>query len=640
MDDVHDYEYYEARAEDVKLEVITSDKHNADILARLRENDPEFKHIVFTLSGYYGKINFVVRERDDLGWLGYFVGKSEQLKELYIESFPVNNFNLNAFSEGLGHNRSIQCLHIRRDLGKSVQSFVPFLRNNDNLRILNFKYFDVNLQCARNIGLLLSQKSSLKRLNFDDISLDDEGLVQIAAALKSQPQIEELLLRSNNIVRDGYVALGRALERCLGLRELQLWTDFEREHDDNSENWLDTLAEGLKHCHNLTSLDLEGNQMKDGSRSLSTLFQSDNCRLERLGLGQMDIGDDGMTILATGLASLPSLRRLILRDNSIGDQGLQALVGALAGSGCNIEVLDLSVNDLMESVSGMRMLTGNELTESVSGMRALGTLVRRSTSMQSLSLSDNFLTDEGLQSFVESMANCCNLVNLYLSRNNSITGNGLASLSSLFQAERCSLCTLVVGGINIGDDGAAALANGLIWNKSLNTLRFNVSSITARGWAAFARLLCDTSSVNDTYLSNHTLEEIWDYARGIPCTPQDEDILQYLKWNKSLKQAAAICKILHSHPDIDIKPLFEFNLKCLPLVVAWLEKAMPYLRNMNTPNTYESTEYFQCRQLSAVYKFIRGMPLLVVDGYHMEKTKDKDIQSDAKKKRKFDLILK
>ena len=560
-----------------------------------------------------------------MGWLGYFVGRSEQLKVLYIESFPVNNFNLNAFSEGLGYNRSIQCLHIRRDLGKSVQSFVPFLRNNDNLLHLNFKFFDVNLQCARNIGLLLSQKSSLKRLNFDDISLDDEGLVQIAAALKSQPQIEELLLKSNSLVRDGYVALGRALERCLGLRELQLWTDFEREHDDNSENWLDTLAEGLKHCHNLTSLDLEGNQMKDGSRSLSKLFQSDNCRLERLELGQMDIGDDGLTILATGLASLPSLRRLDLSDNSIGDQGFQALVGALAGSGCNLEELDL---------------TGNELTESVSGMRALGTLVRRSTSMQSLFLCDNFLTDDMLQSFVEGMANCCSLTNLYLPRNRLITANGLASLSSLFQAERCSLCTLVVGGINIGDDGAAALANGLIGNKSLNTLRFNVSSITARGWAAFARLLCDTSSVNNTYLSNHTLEEIWDYARGIPCTPQDEDIVQYLKWNKSLKQAAAICKILHSHPDIDIKPLFEFNLKCLPLVVAWHEKAMPYLRNMNTPNTYESTEYFQCRQLSSVYKFVRGMPQLVIDGYHMDMEKTKDIQSDAKKrKRKFDLTL-
>ena len=39
---VRDYEYYEARAKDVKLEDITSDEHSADVLARLRDNDPEF----------------------------------------------------------------------------------------------------------------------------------------------------------------------------------------------------------------------------------------------------------------------------------------------------------------------------------------------------------------------------------------------------------------------------------------------------------------------------------------------------------------------------------------------------------------------------------------------------------------------
>ena len=88
------------------------------------------------------------------------------------------------------------------------------------------------------------------------------------------------------------------------------------------------------------------------------------------------------------------------------------------------------------------------------------------------------------------------------------------------------------------------------------------SSITAKGWAAFSKLLCDTSSVNNTNLSNHTLLEI-----GWCDTPQD--IVQYLELNKLQNQAAAICKILQCHPDIDITPLFEVNLKCLPLAVEW-----------------------------------------------------------------------
>ena len=618
--EVQDYEYYEARAKGVKLKDITSSKKNADILARLRDNDPKFPRIHLTFPQQYrgGRINFgdfVVREGDHSGWMGYFVGKSKKLKTLNIYNCFQENGDLNAFLRGLGHNRSIQELHISVNLGESFKILTPFLRNNDNLRNLNFRfsYLNAGVQCARNIALLLSQKSFLKHLNFDDIDLDDVGLVEIAAALKSQPQIEELCFNSSKIVRDGYVALGNALECCPSLKVLQLWVDSDIEDDDNSNDWLDSLAAGLKHCHNLTLLSLQGNQMKEGSRSLSTFFQSDNCRLEHLFLGNMNIDSDGARTLAAGLASLPSLKRLDLSENSIGDQGLKAVAEGLVG--CNLEELYLS---------------DNELADSVSGLISLGMLMGKTSSMKKLCLYNSSLTDEGLQSFVEGMSNCCNLTKLDLPWNRLITANGLASLSSLFRAEQCSLRILDLYGIHLGDDGAAVLANGLVGNKSLTNLYFNFSGITERGWAAFSRLLCNTSSVNDTYLSNHTLERISEVSWGMRAPPSD--IEDYLHLNKSYNQAAAISKIVDSHPDIDVTPLFEFNLKCLPLVVAWLEEAKSYVSNVN-----ESIKVFQCRQLSAVYKFIRGMPLLAANGYRGQKAKD--IQSDGKKKRKFDLTL-
>ena len=97
------------------------------------------------------------------------------------------------------------------------------------------------------------------------------------------------------------------------------------------------------------------------------------------------------------------------------------------------------------------------------------------------------------------------------------------------------------------------------------------------------------------------------------------DIVQYLKWNNNLnlkwnnnlKHAAAIFKILHCHPDIDITLLLEFNLKCLPLVVECFEKTRSHMDEVN-----ESSEALHCRQLSAVYKFVRGEPLLAAGGYY------------------------
>ena len=104
--DVQGCEYYEARAKDVNLEDISSSEQNAAILERLRDNDPTFTIISIDDEHRDGG-DFVVREGDNLGWLGYFVGRSNQVKELYIFSFP-DNLKIDAFLRGLGHNRSIQ----------------------------------------------------------------------------------------------------------------------------------------------------------------------------------------------------------------------------------------------------------------------------------------------------------------------------------------------------------------------------------------------------------------------------------------------------------------------------------------------------------------------------------------------------
>ena len=540
--EVHDIDYYEAHANDVKLEDITSDEDNADIITRLRDEDPEFFGIWITTSPE-DEYDFFVREGDHLGWLGYFVGKSKHLETLHIDSI-LDNINLNAFFEGLGRNRSIEELRISVDLGESFKSLIPFLRDNDSLRDLRFTRFDnFGFQCARNIALLLDQQSYLKHLEFCETEINREGLLQITAALRSQPQLESLEICC---YVEGFAALGSVLKGCLNLRKLDL-SVFIHEDDDIDNEGLCALAEGLKYCQNLDDLRVFGAHGTTDAvlMSLFTFFRSDNCRLERLDLVRMNIDDDRMAILAPGLATLPSLQKLDLYGNSIGDQGIQALMGALAS---------------------------------------------------------------------------CNLTELHLSRNHSITANGLASLSSLLRAEHCSLCTLDLHGISIGDNGAATLANGLIGNKTLKALYFdasnalyvnvNVTSVTTRGWAAFSRLLCDSSSVNNTYHSNHTLTHLGGYEmRNTP-----SDIVRYLNLNESHNQAAAICKILHSHPHIDVTPFFQWKMKCLPLVVSWLEKAEPYMGNVK-----ESTESFQRRQLSAVYMFVRSMPELVVQVNYRER---------------------
>jgi len=224
--------------------------------------------------------------------------------------------------------------------------------------------------------------------------------------------------------------------------------------------------------------------------------------------------------------------------------------------------------------------------------------------LQSLVLDNNSIDDRGLQALVEGMLNCCDLEIVKFSGNRSITAAGLRSLSTLFQSENCSLKELHLERMNIGDDGAAALAEGLVRNKSLNQLYFDVdvAGITEVGWSAFSKLLCDTSTINITYLSNHTLEWI---GGGAP-----EDVVLYLEWNVDFNEDdSAIWKILRHFNDydaLDTESLFQWKLKFLPFLVTWFERA----RSSIAPWVTNDSDFSELekRKLSAVHKFVCGMP--------------------------------
>mmetsp|Transcript_7143 Transcript_7143/g.14743 ORF Transcript_7143/g.14743 Transcript_7143/m.14743 type:complete len:282 (-) Transcript_7143:95-940(-) len=255
-----------------------------------------------------------------------------------------------------------------------------------------------------------------------------------------------------------------------------------------------------------------------------------------------------------------------------------------------------------------------------------------------LDLSYNIIDDTGLEALVGGLSKSNSLEKLYLSGNRLITVEGLRSFSTLFRSESCTLKSLILEEMNIGDDEAEVLANGLTGNKSLRGIYFSTNTITARGWSVFSRLLCDTSSISNTYLSNHTLEFIGDHRQW-----SEWDINRYIKWNKGPQRhnllpfpwydrdrrivpKPQISKILFCHRDLDLEPFFRYKLKFLPVVFGWLQRAEPFL-DYQDPG-------IECRKLAAMYKFMRVMPQLVADGYWAHVLKE-----TLEKKRKLLLEL-
>jgi len=147
--------------------------------------------------------------------------------------------------------------------------------------------------------------------------------------------------------------------------------------------------------------------------------------------------------------------------------------------------------------------------------------------------------------------------------------------------------------------------------------------------SAFSKLLCDTSSVNATFLSNHIIENIIFSLRII-----DQSLEQFKQVNRMEdKKEVAMIKILLSYDDLDMLPFFEWEFKVLPLMIDWFERAaaitMPNGRNIGRRKLGR-------RKLSSIYQFVRGMPLLYVEARlrkELDDIKAAELHLEEEKKR-------
>jgi Ran GTPase-activating protein (RanGAP) involved in mRNA processing and transport len=508
---VRDYSYYEAHAPNVKLdEIISPNKPVKDVifskrtLQRLRDGNLDRITVRRTTVRWGDDSYFAVSEGDDLGWLGYFIGRSESLRELKIDDWSEDNRwaedVIHALSDGIARNRSIQ--HV----------IVGYLSN------------------------------------------------------------------------DGFAAIMRTLGNLTQLETLTV-------------NPLSNYGDNDHLCVAL------GNLLESG------------VRLKHLSLDENYIGDVGVTALVQGLrCSGSSLKVLDLCDGSIGSEGLSTLTAALTNC-TRLERLDLSYNNFSMAAAGLRSLSDWLQTATLTELRFY----------------DCGINDRGLRALAKGAVNHCKLIDLKW--NTDITTRGLKYLSKRLQSGSCRLERLILTCVT--NDHAEVLARGLAGNKTLKCLQLfgngdNIA-ITPAGWLTLIKELCDTSSINNIYNSNHTVYELWedhknygfwdylDYDYDMELGGLARDLALYLRLNEKYPQHAARCKILVNHKHLDMTPLLrQLELKCLPLVIGWFERAKPCIAlpwyGRGKPYLLEeSAEYFESRILTALYEFVHWAPGKVLE---------------------------
>ena len=155
---------YDALANTINIEDITSNKTNRNILRLLKDNDPSFDmlRVCNTASGFLLSRSYIPEDGEDVGWLGYFIGRNTSLRWIDFDSKLIHDAN---FYLGLNRNQSIKKIHCTdlRD-GQICQMVAPFLKNNQNLTEFDIRY--LGPEGIRQLSLALGQNKVNSEVEF------------------------------------------------------------------------------------------------------------------------------------------------------------------------------------------------------------------------------------------------------------------------------------------------------------------------------------------------------------------------------------------------------------------------------------------------------------------------------------------
>ena len=295
-----------------------------------------------------------------------------------------------------------------------------------------------------------------------------------------------------------------------------------------------------------------------GWQGFSTCLMSPICALRELDFRHCSTVNG----VAGALAINTSVQKLNISANSLPDVGVIEISDALAVNS-SLKVLKMN---------GNRSVTA-------SGWVAFFNRLRYSAcSLEKLDVSSNDIDDEGAAALVDLVAGMITLKRLKLTNCNSITNNGWRVIARIPQTSS-NVTSIKLGGNNFNNDAVVFFAAALATNKCLSSLILDGREITDRIWGAFSNILCDNSSVQSTYLSNHTLHtlETTGYYAGDNWTQVQvpDNIARVVELNETNQDKVVLArqKIISNHfsaSRINTQAFAVMSVPVLPHAIEWI----------------------------------------------------------------------
>uniref|UniRef100_A0A8C2FYY3 NACHT domain-containing protein n=1 Tax=Cyprinus carpio TaxID=7962 RepID=A0A8C2FYY3_CYPCA len=458
--------------------------------------DIRVNQIAALLQDKHCKLNTLILNNSDITEEGChvlaaaFKSNPSNLTELHLSGTKLRNSGMKIFST-LFKNEQCRLKKMKLRSNSITAEGCAVLVSAFNSNPSNLIELDLSGNKLENSGvteissLLRNLQCSLQILRLSDCSITEEGYKTLASALRSNPShLKELDLTGNDPGQSGVQELNDLLQdpncqlktlRFLGpaadeachyvtgivgknpllLRELNL---SEHELGDTRVNQITALLQD-KHCK-LNTLMLKNNSItEEGCAALISAFNSNPSNLIKLDLSGNKLGCLGMEKICLLLKNPQcKFKKLKLSDCSITEEGYKALASALRSNPSHLIELDLRGNDPGES--GVKQLSDllKDPNCQLKTLRFLGSAAEEAC---------KYLNE------------VLHIKNLLLLRELNLSEHELGEtrvnqIAALLQDKHCKLNTLMLNNNNITEEGCAALISAFDSNPS-NLIELDLS---------------------------------------------------------------------------------------------------------------------------------------------------------------------
>ena len=392
-----------------------------------------------------------------------------------LQGFTVTSDDVVDIARGLLENWSLTSLELSRCSvsGSGAFAIAEALSENHTLRYLGLSYSNIGDVGCEEIAEALSRNQTLEVIDLSFCGISDLGTLALAQMLelqleespgRKQGEIRTLILEGNRIGKPGAAALSASLSQTTKVKSLNLQGNRLRESGAVS------IAEGIRGNNSLTYINIGANDINpEGGYAIVDALAC-NSSITALNLQKNRLGAS-----LTGLASLckhhPCLKDINISDcclnasvaekfskqltsasilsfnlsnNNLGNDGVASLCKALYGK--PTRYIDLgNVGLTSEGIGGVceliniapslqtLVLEGNQL--SADSMKEFSRVLKLNTTIDSLSLGETGIGDEGVVHLSKALTNRHKIRILDLS-DNKITSEGCIMICSVLAKMR------------------------------------------------------------------------------------------------------------------------------------------------------------------------------------------------------------